>query len=250
MESSRRVLIMAEMHGRDLLRRHAAMLLLVALPLAFYLSSGPARSSAVTTGGVGMAFAIAGATFFSTRSSDEVDQRLVLGGYRPIELLLGRLLFLGPLGLVIAAGFTVLMTLISRTQNPWIVLLGIGVVALQSIPLGLAVGAGVAHELEGTLMIIGVVGIQMAAPPSSVVAKLLPFHEPQALIIAGVHGRGAILLPLLESALYGIALMTLARILLRSRLDVAAHRAHAEGRIRRPFEGDRADTRHIPDGDD
>ena len=231
MESGRRILIMAEMHGRDLLRRHAAMLLLVALPLAFYLSSGHSRPSAVTTGGVGMAFAIAGATFFSTRYSDEVDQRLVLGGYRPIDLLLGRLLFLGPLGLVIAGGFTVLMTSLSHTHQPWIVLLGIGIVALQSIPLGLAVGAGVANELEGTLVIIGVVGIQMAAPPGSVVAKLLPFHEPQAVIVAGVNGHGGIWLPLLWSALYGISLMTLARILLRSRLDVAAHRALVEGRM-------------------
>lgn len=229
MPNFRRVLIMAEMHGRDLLRRHAALLLLVALPLAFYLSSSREGRTAVTAGGVGMAFAIAGATFFSTRSSAEVDQRLVLGGYRPIELLLGRLLFLGPLGLIIATGFTLLMTVSSHPEKPRIVLLGVAVVALQSIPLGLAVGAGVARELEGTLVIIGVVGIQMAADPGSTVAKVLPFHQPQALIIAGVDGQGAVLLPLLWTALYGIALMTLARIFLGSRLDVAAHRAQTEG---------------------
>ena len=175
-----------------------------------------------------MAFAIAGATFFSVLSSAEVDQRLVLGGYRPIELLLGRLLFLGPLGLLIAAGFTVLMTAFSHPEDPWIVLLGISAVAVQSIPLGLAVGAGVAQELEGTLVIIGVVGIQMAADPGSVVGRVLPFHEPQALIIAGVDGQGAIVLPLLWTTLYGVALMALARIFLGSRLDVAAHRAQAE----------------------
>jgi hypothetical protein len=219
---------MAEMHGRDLLRRHVALLLLVALPLAFYLSSGRSGRYAVTTGGVGMAFAIAGATLFSTLSSAEVDQRLVLGGYRPVELLLGRLLFLGPLGLVIAAAFTLVMAASADLAKPWLVLLGIGVVALQSVPLGLAIGAGVARELEGTLVVIGVVGIQMAADPDSAIAKVLPFHEPQALIIAGVDGHGAVLMPLVWTALYGLALLTLARLFLIPRLDVAAHRAQAE----------------------
>jgi hypothetical protein len=223
-----RILIMAEMHGRDLLRRHAALVLLVALPLAFYLSSGRTGRFAVTAGGVGLAFAIAGATLFSTLSSAEVDQRLVLGGYRPIELLVGRLLFLGPLALVIAAGFSGLMVGFAHPEKPWLVALGVAVVGLQSVPLGLAVGAGVARELEGTLVIIGVVGIQMAAAPSSGVAKVLPFHEPQQLIIAGVDGHGGVLVPLLWTALYGAALLSLARVFLIPRLDVAVHRAREE----------------------
>lgn len=226
--SPQRILIMAEMHGRDLLRRHTALLLLVALPLAFYLSSSRTGNRSMTAGGVGLAFAIAGATLFSSLSSAEVDQRLVLGGYRPIELLLGRLLFLGPLGVAIAAGFAALMATLSHPAHPWVVFLGVAVVALQSIPLGLAVGAGVAKELEGTLVVIGVVGIQMGADPSSIVAKVLPFHEPQALIIAGVDGHGAVLVPLLWTALYGLAMLLLARALLGSRLDVAAHRARDE----------------------
>lgn len=222
------VLIMAEMHGRDLLRRRAALLLLVALPLAFYLSSGRTGRYSVTAGGVGMAFAIAGATLFSTLSSADVDERLVLGGYRPTELLLGKLLFLGPLGLAVAACFTLLMSVWAHPAKPWLVALGVGVVALQSVPLGLAIGAGVGRELEGTLVVIGVVGIQMAANPASTVAKVLPLHEPQALIIAGFDGHGGVVLPLLWTALYGVALLTLARIFLVPRLDVAAHRAEAE----------------------
>lgn len=232
MPSASRVLMMAEMHGRDLLRRHVALLLLVALPLAFYLAAGRTRPDAVTAGGVGMAFAIAGATLFSTLSSAEVDQRLVLAGYRPIELLLGRLLFLGPLGLVIAAGFSGLMIWLSDPAEPWLVVLGVSVVALQSVPVGIAVGAGVARELEGTLVIIGVVGIQMAADPGSTVSKVLPFHEPQSLIIAGTEGHGQVLLPLLWTALYGAGLLVVARLALIPRLDVAAHRAQEEHAVR------------------
>lgn len=228
MQTARRMLMMAEMHGRDLLRRHFALLLLLALPLTFYLSSSRTGRNAVTSGGVGMAFAIAGATLFSTLSSAEVDQRLVLGGYRPIDLLVGRLFCLGPLGLVVATCFWLVMTGFSDAAKPWLVLLGICVVALQSVPLGLAVGAGIGRELEGTLMIIGVVGIQMAATPNSIVAKVLPFHEPQALIRAGFDGHGAILYPLVITILYGALMLTLARMFLIPRLDVAAHRAQAE----------------------
>ena len=175
-----------------------------------------------------MAFAIAGATLFSTLSSADVDQRLVLGGYRPAELLLGRLLFLGPLGLVIAGVFSAMMVADRNPAEPGLLVLGVALVALQSVPLGLAVGTGVARELEGTLVIIGVVGIQMAAAPDSVVAKVLPFYAPEQLIIAGVDGHGAVLGPLLWTAAYGVGLLVLARIFVGSRLDVAADRARAE----------------------
>ena len=79
MKSLRRVVIMAEMHGRDLTMRHAALALLVALPLSFYLASIGNYHHAIVAGGVGMAFAISGATLFSVLSSGEVDQRLDAG---------------------------------------------------------------------------------------------------------------------------------------------------------------------------
>src|SRR5690606_30928691 len=125
-------------------------------------------------GGIGMAFSVSGATLFSVLSSEEVDQRLVLGGYRPPELLLGRVMFLAPLGLLIGAGFSVLMAFVSDPHRPWVMAAGVSAVALQSIPFGLAVGAAVNRELEGTLLLIGVVGMQLATSPTSLVAKFLP----------------------------------------------------------------------------
>jgi hypothetical protein len=221
-----RVVIMAEMHGRDLTRRHVALGLLVALPLSFYLAS-VGHDRAVTAGGVGMAFAVSGATLFSVLSSSEVDQRLVLAGYRPLELLLGRLAFLGPLGLVIGGGFGILMIAGSAPAEPAIVLLGLAAVALLSIPFGLAIGAAVPRELEGTLVLIGVVGLQLATDPTSVVSQLLPFHGAQELLDTGVRGHGPILLPIIATMLWGLALFVLARVLLARRIAVMAHaRSH------------------------
>ena len=223
MESFRRIVIMAEMHGRDLTRRHAALGLLVALPLCFYLASVGSGDKAIVNGGVGLAFAISGATLFSILSSAEVDQRLVLGGYRPHELLFGRLAFLGPLGLVIATGFSALMSIASEPARPWLTFVGVAAVALVSIPFGLAVGAGVPRELEGTLVLIGVVGMQLALDPDSVVSRLLPFHGPQQLITSSLSTDGPIARPLLETVLYAAILFVLARLLVSRRVEVIRH---------------------------
>jgi len=222
---------MAEMHGRDLTRRHAALGLLVALPLCFYLASVGSGDKAIVNGGVGLAFAVSGATLFSILSSSDVDQRLVLSGYRPHELLLGRLAFLGPLGLAIATAFSVLMTTASQPTRPWLTFVGVAAVALLSIPFGLAVGAAVPRELEGTLVLIGVVGMQLALDPGSIVARVLPFHGPQELITSSLSAHGPVAWPLIETLLYGVALFVAARLLVAHRVEVTRH---ARARDRAP----------------
>lgn len=227
MESLRRIAIMAEMHGRDLTRRHAALALLVALPLSFYLASMSTGTKSIIAGGVGMAFAISGATLFSVLSSNEVDQRLVLGGYRPHELLLGRLAFLGPMGVTIGAMFSVLMSTISHPARPWLTFVGVGAVALMAIPFGLAVGAAVPKELEGTLVLIGVVGMQLAMGPHSPIARLLPFYGPRQLISSSLAAHGQVAGPLLLTVLYAIGLFVVARVLVARRVEVMHHVRHA-----------------------
>jgi hypothetical protein len=223
MKSLRRILIMAEMHGRDLTMRHTALGLLVALPLSFYLASMGSGAESIIAGGVGMAFSISGATLFSVLSSSDVDQRLVLGGYRPHELLLGRLLFLGPMGLATGTGFALLMSVVSHPTRPGLTFLGVAAVALESIPFGLAVGAAVPRELEGTLVLIGVVGMQLAVEPSSAVARFLPFYGPRQLIAASLATNGRIAGPLVLTFAYGIGLLILARIFVARRVAVTRH---------------------------
>lgn len=226
MNALRRVFTMCEMHGRDLIGHHIAVALLIALPLTFYFASaGQNSAEAFVAGGVGMAFSIAGATLFSVLSSREVDQRLVLGGYRPVELLLGRLLFLGPFGLVIASAFTALMWAISHPVRPGLLWFGVAMVALQAVLFGLAVGTAVPNELEGTLVLIGVVGMQLATEPGTIVAKLLPFYGPRRLIDASAHASGAIAWPLLHTAMYGAAMLLFARLFVSERISIERHEA-------------------------
>ena len=54
-----RIIVPAEMTGRELVRRHLALGLLTALPLAFYGALSGHSDRAEVTGGIAMAFSIA-----------------------------------------------------------------------------------------------------------------------------------------------------------------------------------------------
>ena len=223
MSSLRRIAIMAEMHGRDLVHRHIALALLNALPLSFYLASAGEGQSAAGSGGVGMAFAISGAALFSVLSSRAADQRLVLCGYRPVEMLLGRLVFLAPMSLAISGGFSLVMVGVSHPTRPWVMTLGVAVVALQSVPFGLAVGSALPRELEGTLVLVGVVGVQLASRTDSVVSKMLPFYGPRRLLEAGLAPDGRILTPMVVTLCYAFALLVVARMFASRQIDITRH---------------------------
>jgi hypothetical protein len=214
----RRVIVPARMTGRELLRRHLAMGLLTGLPLAFYVSSvsqGPHH--AAVTGGIAMAFSVAGASIFAALTARPVDQRLVLAGYRPSELLLGRVLFLELFGVVIATLFSVIMVLGTGPQHP--VLLGVGVelVAAISVPFGLAVGALAPHELEGVLILIGIVGIQLTLDPTQTIAKLLPFWGAERVISYAVDVNAWTSMAPVAAILYPSLLLVLAGYIARIR---------------------------------
>jgi hypothetical protein len=205
------VLTVAEMQGRELLRRRAALGLLVALPVTFYLTSAGDDDAtfALVSGGIGMAWSMAGAALFAVLASRRTDPRLVLAGYAPAELLLGRLLLLVALALAILAGFSALIAAISRPQVSLLVA-GLALAALIGIPLGLAVAALLPRELEGTMAIIGVVGINMSVPPEAALAPLLPFYGPEKLLHASAGVDYAVPPAVAHGAAYAAALFAVA----------------------------------------
>ena len=188
----RRILVPSEMTGRELARRGFALGLLTALPLAFYGASTHSGSNAVITGGVAMAFSIAGASIFVALTARPVDQRLELAGYRPYELLLGRLLLLEVFGVAVSAVFSVVMVFGTSPPHPWLLAAGVGLVAFTSVPFGLAVGALAPHELEGVLVLIGVVGVQLTLQSTQSIAKVLPFWGAQRLLQHSIDGTVSI----------------------------------------------------------
>ena len=186
-----RTLTAAEMQGRDLLRRRLALVILAALPLAFYLSLG-GDNFAPVAGGLGMAWSVAGAGLFSTLAARCIDPRLVQAGYRPAELLLGRLLVLGAVGLTLAAAFGAFILATSAPPNAGALALGVALGAVVGAALGLATAALLPRELEGMLTIIGVVGIEMSLPAGAALGPFLPLYGPRRLLEIATGERAAV----------------------------------------------------------
>jgi hypothetical protein len=215
--SAARLIVPAEMTGRELARRPVALALLTALPLTFYATSSHHSSHAAITGGIAMAFSIAGASIFAALTARPVDRRLCLAGYRPYELLLGRVLLLELFGLIIAAAFSVVMVLGSGPSDGWALVAGVVLVAVTSVPFGLAVGALAPHELEGVLILIFVVGIQLSLESTQTIAKLLPFWGSQRLIQHSIDPTIATGAAIPIDLVYAAALLAAAASMMRRR---------------------------------
>jgi hypothetical protein len=220
-----RVVVVAEMQGRDLARRHVAMALLVALPVCFYGALAGQHETAIIPGGIAMAFSIGGAAIFSVLSSRPVDQRLALTGFRPAELLLGRVLFLDVLSLPVVAGTAALMALVSQPGRPWILGLAVAMVALIAVPFGLAIGALVPNELEATLVLIGVVGIQLSLDANAPLGRFLPFWGPRRLLDVALGEPASVLRLVAVCVGYAAVLSVIALWFMGRRLAVRRHPA-------------------------
>jgi hypothetical protein len=208
----------ATTQGRDLLRRRLALVMLASLPALFYLSVAGQHISKgqdpwnLNVAVIGVAWAVAGGAFFLALSSRRIDQRLLLAGYRPTELVLGRLVFLQAFAFLIAAIYSVLfVTRSPAAAGPLI--LAVADTALIGVPLGLALAALLPRELEGTLALIAIIGIQTSLPPNLAIAPALPFYGPVKLIQTSWNSQGAILPYVLHGLLAAGLLLALAMVL-------------------------------------
>lgn len=141
MSAGDRLRAATSVEARQLWRRWRSLALLTGLPVAFYFASSGHNPRAPVIGGVALAFSLAGAPIFASLSARAVDQRLVLSGYRPAELLLARLLVLEGYGALLAAGFSVVMVARSDPPRPGLLIAGVVLVGAVAVPFGLMLGA-------------------------------------------------------------------------------------------------------------
>ncbi len=218
-----RIVTIAEMQGRDLSRRWLALGLLVALPLSFYGALAPHDRHAPIPGGIAMAFSMAGVAIFAVLAARRVDERLALASLRARELMAGRLLCLVALSVPIVGGSAAIMAAVSNPPRPWVLGIGVAMVALVAVPFGLAVGALVPRELEATLILIGVVGIQLSLDPSVGLAKVLPFYGPERLIDSSLGSSYPVRTAVAISVVYAAALLVVALLFMGRRVRVRRH---------------------------
>jgi hypothetical protein len=217
-------LLLARTQARDLLRRRLAVGLLVGMPLAFYLVAYTGDKPQVppfspVAGAIGLGFAVAGAAFFTMLAARAVDPRLVLAGWRPGQLVGGRLVLLDGLAAVVGAGFLAVMWLLWRPPHPVGLVLAIASTALVSVSIGLAVAALLPRELEGTLLVIVFIGVQMSVPASSAAGPWTPLWASMRLTEIATAG-GGLLAPVLHALAWAAALLLVAVVSWRRRLRI------------------------------
>jgi hypothetical protein len=164
---------------------------------------------------MGMGWSAAAAALFAVLGARGVDPRLVQAGYRPGDILAGRLAALAAVTLAMAVLFGVVIMVGSRPADPTRTLLSLALAGIVAITLGWAIAALVPRELEATLLLIGIVGLGPTAPGA--VAPFLPFYA-QLRLTDYDRPPGDIPTLTLHAVIYCAALALLALALWRQRV--------------------------------
>lgn len=186
-----RTLRMADMTLRELLRRRGVMGLLLVVPLVFYLGRHDQSGQSIRFASLGVGFAVSTAALFSAVGGRGVEPRLVLSGFRPRHLYAGRALALGTAGLGVSACYSIVILLDQEVRNPAAVPVEMVLTTLVAVPFGLLLGGVVPRDLEGTLLLISVIGAQMVVDPGKDFAKGLPFWSTREVITYAVDAPGS-----------------------------------------------------------
>jgi hypothetical protein len=219
-----------EMVVRDLARRRAVLGLLFLVPLAFYLARHDQTGQAVRFAGLGLAWGASTAGLFSSNAAKSIEPRLRLVGYSWTQLFIGRLAALLLVSWVIAGAYFLLIYFDLSVHRPAAVALMLFLTASIAVPLGMLIGAVVPRDLEGTLVLIAFVGIQMVIDPAKDSARYLPFWSTREITTYAVDPVASDYLSrglthgLAIAAGFGLANAALAFVRLRRRRHVRVMR--------------------------
>jgi hypothetical protein len=184
-------IVVGEMTLRALARRRASLVLLVSLPLAFYLARHAQPWQAVRFLGVGLAWATSTVALFAALAARETEPRLRTGGWSRRDLLAGRVAAIALLALLLAAGYVALVAVDEPIGTTGSLALALVVTALTGVATGSALGALAPRELEGALLLFIVAGMQTVVDPEGTAARLLPFWSTRELMTRAVEGSAS-----------------------------------------------------------
>jgi hypothetical protein len=172
---------------------------------------------------MGLAWALSTVALFSVISSRGISPRLRLAGHGSGSLFLGRLLALEVAALVVGGAYAVVVVVDQELVAAWAVVAALLLSAALSVALGMVVGAVSPRDLEGMLVLIMVVGLQMIIDPAQSVARVLPLWSTRELLTYGVTGEGDLAAAWLHAGAYGAALVVLGLVLTGVRLRRRRH---------------------------
>lgn len=176
---------------RELLRRRVALLLVLLLPLVFYLVRLDVPWQATRMLAIGVGWAVATLALFSHVGAVHLERRLGAVGASPSALFAGRQLALTGLGVVIAA---IYVAVVALTQDDlprlWVVALLLVTTVLVSAPLGALVSFVLPRELEGALALLSVMALQLLIDPGDTLSRVLPLWSTRELATYAIDPVG------------------------------------------------------------
>lgn len=197
----------AEMTLRDLRGRGGVLILLLLVPMVFYVARrSDFGGQAIRFAGMGLAWAVGTVALFATISARGLEPRLRLAGHSPAGLYLGRLLALVAAAAAVGGLYAPIICLDQDLVHSWAVVVALVGSAVLSVPLGMLVGSLSPRDLEGMLVLIMIVGLQMIIDPGQSVARALPLWSSRELITYGVSGSGSVNQAWLHGASFGVCM--------------------------------------------
>jgi hypothetical protein len=171
-----KIYVVAEMALRETARRRSVLVILLLLPLAFYLSRrGDHLGQSIRFVCLGLGWALSTAALFAGSAARSIEPRLRLSGYRSHHLVLGRLTALWTVGVLLSLPYFALIRFDQHDIRYGAVALIMALTVAVAAPFGLALSAVLPRELEGTLVLLVAVGLQMMLDPATTSARVLPF---------------------------------------------------------------------------
>lgn len=210
----------------ELLRRRGALALTCLLPLAFFAVRVDTNWTALRLLSMGLGWAVATLALFTHVSSRGIDRRLAVAGAPPVALLAGRLLAVLAVGWVLACAYSIvaIATIGGSLERPTAVapLLLLG--ATVAAPLGALTAALVPRDLEGALLLIGIMAVQLLVDPQESWTRVLPLWSARGLASLAVgpvtDASGTLAGGLGHAAVYTAALVVVSGALGWRRLRV------------------------------
>lgn len=137
-----KLLTVAEMALREIARRRTVLVILLLMPLAFYLRRrGDHLGQSIRFVCLGLGWALSTAALFTGSASRKIEPRLRLSGYSTWHLYLGRLAALWTVGILLSAPYFLLTRLDQDDVRYGAIALIMGFTVLVAAPLGLALSA-------------------------------------------------------------------------------------------------------------
>jgi hypothetical protein len=179
------VLTIARMSLREVARRRGVVILMIMLPLSFYLVRRDLPGQSIRFLALGIAWAVSTLSLFGACTA-----RLRLSGLTARHLVVGRLMAMLTCGMVLAIGYFAIVVIDQHVQRMWAVGLLLATTVLVAAPIGFLIAAVLSRELEGALALLVVVSTQMLADPAGSIAPWLPFWSTRELATYAIDGTG------------------------------------------------------------